>query len=153
MTTSAPLKRLAAMAAIGSVLGAGALAPGAQARAVATSTAPTVSTPTVFKPGDTTPVDIAGNDLRAGDTIRKGTLLLRFKVTMHGMTDTPVALRAPKGYIHVGLGLNKARTIGFAVAKGSSYYHRTIKVRVYPLDADEAETAAGHIYALVKKNG
>ncbi len=112
--------------------------------------APTVSTPKVYAAGQKTPVDVAGNDLRAGDTIRKGTKLLRWKVRLNGANNHVITLRAPRGYRHVGLAINDGRQIGFAVAKGSRYYESTIKVRVYAFSGADAATASGHMYALVK---
>jgi Flp pilus assembly protein CpaB len=119
---------------------------------VQAASAPTVSAPKVYNAGQKTPVEVAGNDLAAGDTIRKGTKLLRWKVTLNGKNNQPITLRAPDGYKHVGLAINNGRQISFAVAKGSTYYKSTIKVRVYTLKGADVNTASGHIYALVKKS-
>ena len=116
------------------------------------ASAPTVSAPRIYNAGEKTPVTVPGNDLRAGATIRKGTKLLRWKVTLNGANDKTITLRAPSGYRHVGLAINNGRQIGFAVDKGSSYYHATIKVRVFAFNGADADTASGHIYALVKKS-
>ncbi len=122
------------------------------ATVVQAASAPTLSAPKVYKAGQRTPVEVAGNDLAAGDTIRKGTKLLRWKVTLNGRNNQTISLPATKGYKHVGLAVNNGRQISFAVAKGSTYYKSTIKVRVYTLKGADVDGASGHIYALVKKS-
>lgn len=113
--------------------------------------APTVGPVKVFKAGQKTPVDIAGNDLHHGATIRKGTRLLRWKVTMHGASNARVTLSCPSGTKHVGLGSLDHPKIAFKLAKGSSYNHRTIKVQYYAGQAGvNLDGASGHTYALCK---
>lgn len=113
--------------------------------------APTVGPVKVFKAGQTTPVDIAGNHLHQGATIRKGTRLLRWKVTMHGASDARVTLSCPAGTKHVGLGTFDHPKIAFKVAKGSGYNHRTIKVQYYAgRSGVNLDGATGHTYALCK---
>ena len=113
--------------------------------------APTVGPVKVFKAGQKTPVDIAGNNLHHGATIRKGTRLLRWKVTMHGASNARVTLSCPAGTKHVGLGSLDHPKIAFKVAKGSSYDHRTIKVQYYAGQAGvNLDGASGHTYALCK---
>ncbi len=113
--------------------------------------APTLGAPTTFKAGDRTPVDIAGNHLHHGQTIRKGTRLLRWKATMHGASKASVTLTCPAGTRHVGLGANDRPKIAFALAKGASYYHRSIKIRFYTLrDGVDPDGATGHVYALCR---
>jgi hypothetical protein len=120
------------------------------ASAVAAS-GPTLGPPTVLKAGQKTPVDVAGNHLHHGATIRKGTQLLRWKVTMHGASNARVTLSCPAGTKHVGLGSLDHPKIAFKVAKGSSYYHRTIKVQYYAGQARvDLDGASGHTYALCK---
>ncbi len=72
-----------------------ALATLACAGTATAAQAPTLGAPTTFKAGQTTPVDIAGNHLHHGQTIRKGTRLLRWKVTMHGASNARVTLSLP----------------------------------------------------------
>ena len=128
-----------------------ALATLACAVPAAAAQAPTLGAPTTFKAGQATPVDIAGNHLHHGQTIRKGTRLLRWKVTMHGKSNARVKLSCPAGTKHVGLGSLDHPKIAFKVAKGSSYYHRTIKVQYYTARAGvDANGATGHTYALCK---
>ena len=73
------------------------------ATVVQAASAPTLSAPKVYNAGQKTPVEVAGNDLAAGDTIRKGTKLLRWKVTLNGRNNQTISLPATKGYKHVGL--------------------------------------------------
>jgi hypothetical protein len=113
--------------------------------------APTLGPPTVFKAGQKTPVDIGGNHLHHGATIRQGTQLLRWKVTMHGASNARVTLSCPAGTKHVGLGTLDHPKIAFKLAKGSSYGHRTIKVQYYAGRAGvNLDGASGHTYALCK---
>ena len=113
--------------------------------------APTVGPVKIFKAGQKTPVDIAGNHLHHGATIRKGTRLLRWKITMHGASYARVTLSCPAGTKHVGLGSLDHPKIAFKVAKGSSYNHRTIKVQYYAGRAGvNLDGASGHTYALCK---
>jgi len=129
-----------------------ALATLACAGSAAAAQAPTLGAPTVFKAGQTTPVDIAGNDLHQGQTIRKGTRLLRWKVTMHGKSNARVTLSCPSGTKHVGLGTSSRPKIAFKLARGASYNHRTIKVQYYTARAGvNADGATGHTYALCMK--
>lgn len=128
-----------------------AVATLACAGSAAAAQAPTLGAPTTFKAGQATPVDIAGNDLRHGQTIRRGTQLRRWKVTMHGASDAHVTLLCPAGTKHVGLGSNDRPKISFKLAKGSSYGHRTIKVQYYAgRTGVNLDGAAGHTYALCK---
>ena len=121
------------------------------ATGAAAAQTPTVGPVKVFKAGQKTPVDIAGNDLHRGATIRKGTRLLRWKVTMHGASNARVTLSCPAGTKHVGLGSLDHPKITFKVAKGSSYGHRTIKVQYYAGQAGvDLDGASGHTYALCK---
>jgi hypothetical protein len=113
--------------------------------------APTVGAVKVFKAGQKTPVDIGGNHLHHGATIRKGTQLLRWKITMHGASNARVTLSCPTGTKHVGLGTLDHPKITFKVANGSSYGHRTIKVQYYGGQAGvNLDGASGHTYALCK---
>jgi hypothetical protein len=133
------------------IITAAALAALACAGTAAAAQAPTLGPPTTFKAGQTTPVDIGGNHLHHGQTIRKGTQLLRWKVTMHGASNARVTLTCPAGTKHVGLGTLDHPKITFKVAKGSSYNHRTIKVQYYAGRAGvKLDGATGHTYALCK---
>lgn len=105
---------------------------------------------TIVKAGQKTPVDIAGNHLHQGATLRKGTELRRWLVTMHGASNASLTLKCGPGGKHVGLGLQNKSKVLFALAKGSSYNHRTIKVRTYTVAGVDANGARGSIYALCK---
>lgn len=123
----------------------------ALAASAAAAQAPTLGVPTVFKAGQKTPVDVAGNKLRHGQTIRPGTRLLRWKATMHGASNASVTLTCPAGTRHVGLAANDRPRIAFALAKGSSYYHRSIRVRFYTARKGvDPNGATSHVYALCK---
>ncbi|MEA2144002.1 MAG: hypothetical protein QOI64_2432 [Solirubrobacteraceae bacterium] len=128
-----------------------AVATLAVAGSAAAAQAPTLGPPTTFKAGQTTPIDVAGNHLHQGQTIRKGTRLLRWMVTMHGASNARVTLSCPAGTRHVGLATYDHPRIAFKLAKGSSYGHRTIKVQYYTARAGvDANGATGHTYALCK---
>lgn len=121
------------------------------ATSAAAAQAPTLGPPTVFKAGQKTPVDIAGNHLHHGATIRRGTRLLRWKVTMHGASNARVKLTCPAKTRHVGLGSLDHPKIAFKLAKGSSYQHRTIQVQYYAGRAGvNLDGASGHTYALCR---
>ena len=111
---------------------------------------PTLGPPTIIPAGQTTPIDVGGNHLHQGDTIRRGTQLVRWPVTMHGASRAPITLTCPDGTIHTGLGLQEGTQVYFAVVKGSEYYGRTITVRFYASPKADANVAHGHVYALCR---
>ena len=113
--------------------------------------APTLGPVTIIKAGQKAPVDIAGNDLDQGATIRKGTELRRWRVTMHGASKAPVTLSCGPGARHIGLGAQESAKLGFAVANGSSYGRRTIKVRFFAAPKVDPDGARASVYALCKK--
>ena len=108
--------------------------------------APTVGPVAIIQAGQKTPIDVGGNHLHQGATIRKGTELRRWLVTMHGPSDRSITLSCGPGAKHVGLGQQEKAKIAFGVVKGSDYGHRTIKVRFYA-DPDGAKAS---VYALCK---
>jgi hypothetical protein len=112
--------------------------------------APTLGPPTIIPAGQTTPIDVGGNHLHQGDTIRRGTQLVHWPVTMHGASKAPITLTCPTGTIHTGLGLQEGTKVYFAVAKGSEYYGRTIDVRFYSAPKVDPVGATGHVYALCR---
>ena len=118
--------------------------------AVAAAQAPTLGPPTVIKAGQKSPVDIAGNRLHRGATIRKGTELRRWRVTMHGASNASVTLSCGPGARHIGLGANDPTKVAFALAKGSEYGHRTIKVRFHAAPKVDAHGASASVFALCK---
>jgi hypothetical protein len=111
---------------------------------------PTLGPPTIIPAGQTTPIDVGGNHLHQGDTIRRGTELVRWPVTMHGASKAPITLTCPTGTIHSGLGLQEGSKVYFAVAKGSDYFKRSIDVRFYPGPKVDPNGARGHVYALCR---
>jgi len=132
------------------ILIAGALASLAIAGTASAAQAPTLGPVTIIKAGQTTPIDVAGNNLHQGAKIRKGTELRRWLVTMHGASNANVKLNCGPGAKHVGLGLQEGAKVFFAVSKGSSYYHRTIKVHFYTRSGVDADGARASVYALCK---
>jgi hypothetical protein len=132
------------------ILFTSALASLAVAGAASAAQAPTLGPPTIIKAGQKTPIDVGGNDLHRGATIRKGTELRRWLVTMHGRSNASVTLRCGPRAKHVGLGQQEGAKISFAVAKGSDYGKRTIKVRFYPRPGTDANGARASVYALCK---
>jgi hypothetical protein len=145
MTTTShhTLRRAAVTAAL-------ALATLAAPTAALAAEAPTLGPPTIIPAGQTTPIDVGGNNLHQGDTIRRGTQLVRWPVTMHGASKATITLTCPDGTIHSGLGLQEGSKVYFAVAKGSDYFKRTIDVRFYPAPKVDPNGARGHVYALCR---
>ena len=95
-------------------------------------------------------LDVAGNHLHQGATIRKGTELRRWLVTMHGPSNANITLKCGPGAKHVGLGQQEGAKISFGVSKGSDYYRRTIRVHFYPRPGVDANGAKASVYALCK---
>ena len=123
---------------------AAALALGSTAAASATP--PALSERTVMHAPTKSPIDVAGNHLHQGQRIRKGTALVRWKVTITDDTATPITISAPRGWTLGGLGLQDPGKLGFAVV---GKYHRSyVKIRVFQIDPP---AASAHIYALIKK--
>jgi|GEM_PF-5980765 len=108
---------------------------------------PAVGQPVIRKAGQTTPVDVAGNRLHQGDTIRKGTQLLRFPVIMRGTSDAAVTLFCPKGTVHRGLAFAEGAKLDALLTKASRYGHNTLKVRFHARPGAAADQA-GSVYAL-----
>jgi hypothetical protein len=132
--------------------GAPALAPGAMANPATAPEAPTLSALTVIKAGHKTPVDVGGNHLHHGATIRKGTELRRWAVTMHGRSGHPVTLKCGAGEVHAGLAILDHSQVGFTVAGPmGAYGARTITVRVSAAPKVDPDGAHGHVYALCRK--
>jgi hypothetical protein len=135
------------------ILIAGALASLAIASTASAAQAPTLGPVAIIKAGQTTPVDVGGNHLHQGATIRKGTELRRWLVTMHGRSNANISLSCGPGAKHVGLAQQEKAKVSFAVSKGSDYYHRTIKVHFYPRSGDgDANGLKASVYALCKKS-
>jgi hypothetical protein len=128
-----------------------AVAALALASAAAAAPAPTLGPVTIFKAGQKTPIQVAGNHLKAGATIRKGTELRRWPVTMHGASSAPVTLSCGPRGTQIGLAVSSSAKVVFAVSRGSRYYHRTIKVHFYTSSPTVNPVGAkGHVYALCK---
>lgn len=144
--------RHALPAGLAVLAGALMLAPGAMASHAPAAQAPTLGALTVIKAGHRTPVDVAGNHLHHGATIRKGTELRRWAVTMHGRTRHPVTLKCGAGEVHAGLAILDHSQVGFTVVgPASAYGARTIEVRVNAAPKVDPDGAHGHVYALCRK--
>jgi hypothetical protein len=111
-------------------------------------TAPLLGFPVIRKAGQRSPVDIAGNHLHRGDTIRKGTQLLRFPVTMLGRSNTYLRLDCPKGLVHRGLGEQEGAKVSATLSRNSRYGHATMKVRFNTRPGVSANGTRGSVYAL-----
>jgi hypothetical protein len=110
--------------------------------------APALGFPVIRKAGQTSPVDVAGNHLHQGDTIRKGTQLLRFLVTMRGKSDTAVTLACPRGMVHRGLAFAEGAKVDAHLTKNSRYGRNTMKVRFHARTGVSPSGTRGSIYAL-----
>jgi hypothetical protein len=115
--------------------------------------APTLGPLTIIQAGQKTPIDVGGNHLHRGATIRKGTELRRWLVTMHGPSHATITLKCGPGAKHVGLGQQEGAKFYFGVAKGSDYFHRTIKVRFRGVPGVDVNGARASVYALCKTSG
>ena len=132
------------------VLVASAIASLSIAGTAAAAQAPTLGPVAIIKAGEKTPIDVGGNHLHQGTTIRKGTELRRWRVTMHGRSDTSVTLSCGPAGKHVGLGQQEKAKVAFGVVKGSSYGHRTIEVRFHAAPNVDPDGARASVYALCK---
>jgi len=110
--------------------------------------APAVGDPKIWKAGQKSPVVVAGQHLHRGDTIRRGTRLLRYPVTMRGASKAAVTLVCPRGMVHRGLAFGEGSKLDAHLVKNSRYGHRTLKLRFHARDAKAPGTHAGSIYAL-----
>jgi hypothetical protein len=90
-------------------------------------------------------VAVAGNHLRQGDRIRRGTQLVRWPVTLRGSSGF-VTLVCPRGTVHRGLALPERSKLSFTVS--GRYGHNRLKVRVSPRPGADVTGTTGSIYAL-----
>ena len=132
------------------ILFTSALASLAIAGTATAAQAPTLGPMTIIEAGQKTPIDVAGNNLHRGATIRRGTELRRWLVTMHGSSNANIALKCGPGAKHVGLGQQEGAKVFFGVARGSDYNHRSIKVHFNPRPGVDANRAQASVYALCK---
>ena len=114
------------------------------------ASAPTLGQPTIIKAGQKTPVAVPGNHLRAGATLRAGTELRRWLVTMHGPSEARITLRCGPGARHIGLAQRDDAPVSVGVAKRSDYGQRTIRVQFHVRHGVEADGATSSVYALCK---
>ena len=110
--------------------------------------APAVGNPRSWKAGQKSPVVVAGQHLHRGDTIRRGTRLERYPVTMRGASKAAVTLVCPRGMVHRGLAFGEDSKLDAHLVANSHYGHNTLKVRFHTRDAQAPGTQTGSIYAL-----
>jgi len=127
---------------------AAALASLAIAGTASAAQAPTLGSLTIIKAGQKTPIDVAGNNLHQGARIRKGTELRRWLVTMHGPSNANVTLKCEPRGKHLGLGQQEGAKVVFGLSKGSSYGHRTIKVKFRARPDVDPNRARASVYSL-----
>jgi hypothetical protein len=108
---------------------------------------PALGPPTIRKAGQRGPVDVPGNHPHQGDTIRRGTQLVRWLVTLRGRNGF-VTLQCPRGTVHRGLALPEGSKLSATLTKSSRYGHNTLTVRVGPRPGADASGTTGSIYAL-----
>jgi hypothetical protein len=114
--------------------------------------APTLGPVTIIKAGQKTPVSVPGNHLLAGATIRRGTELRRWQVTLNGSSEGNVTLSCgPRGR-HIGLAESRDSKVGFEVRKPAAYDQRTITVRAYAAPHVNPNRASGTFYALCEES-
>jgi len=135
---------------IRNILITGALASLSVAGSAAAAQAPTVGPVKILQAGQTAPVAIAGNHLPRGATIRKGTELRRWLVTMRGPSNASVTLKCGPGARHIGLGAQEGAKVAFGLAKGSDYGRRAISVRFFAAPGIDADDARASVYALCR---
>jgi hypothetical protein len=112
---------------------------------------PTISAPTVIAAGQKAPINIGGNHLLQGDTIRKGTQLLRFAVTMNGTKQAAVNLGCPDGTVESGFGVPDPDTQIYAGAvPGSRFYEQTRMLTLGVVPKVDPATAQGQVYLLCR---
>lgn len=110
--------------------------------------APLLGFPVIRKAGRRSPVDVAGNHLRRGDRIRKGTRLVRWSVTLLGASKAYLRLDCPTGLVHRGLAEQEGAKVSATLSKHSRYGHSFLKVRFGPRPGAGAIGTTGSVYAL-----
>jgi hypothetical protein len=134
------------------ILATGAAASLTLAGTATAAQAPTLGGVTILKAGQKTPLSIPGNDLHRGATIRKGTELRSWPVTLHGVSKSAVTLSCGPGGRHVGLADKSSVDFGIDRVAGvaSPYFRRTIRVRFFTGPGVDPHGARGVVYALCR---
>jgi hypothetical protein len=109
---------------------------------------PAVGDPTIWKAGQKSPVMVAGQHLHRGDTIRRGTQLLRYPVTMRGASKAAATLVCPRGMVLRAITFGEGSKLDAHLAPNSHFGHNTLNVRFHTRDAKAPATQAGSVYAL-----
>lgn len=129
---------------------AGALAALVCAAVATAAQPPLLGSLHIISAGQTTPVDVAGNNLHRGATIRRGTELRRWLVTLRGRSDKSITLRCGQTAKLIGLGQQDQPKLYLRVQKGSRYGRRTIDVQFRAAPRVDPNTARASVYALCK---
>src|SRR4051794_40863223 len=104
---------------------------------------------TVLEPPARPPVTIRGWDVRRGDRLGRGQLLVRRLTSATGGRSRIIRLRCPSGTRHAGLGTFDASRIAFGVVGGNYVGHRSVRVRVIaPPGTKRGATVRASIFAL-----
>jgi hypothetical protein len=111
---------------------------------------PTLGTATIIAAGQRSPIDVGGNHLHQGDTIARGTQLVRWSVTMHGDRMATVTLTCPAAMLESGLGSQEGSQLTPVTSPGSRFYEPTLDVRFATAPHVNANTAVGHVYLLCR---
>jgi hypothetical protein len=107
---------------------------------------PAIFEAVIRKAGQRSPVDIAGNLLHRGDTIAKGTQLLRFPVMLRGNSRKSATLYCPAGTVHRGIGFQQGTKLSFAL--DNKYGRRTMRINLISRPGVSAVGTKGSVYAL-----
>jgi hypothetical protein len=151
MPTTPPHRTLRSAAVAAALLTATFAAPaGAVAAGPPTAGPPTLGPPTVIAAGQKSPIDVGGNHLRQGDTIARGTQLVRWAVTMHGASKAPVTLSCPGSLVESGFSQQEGSQIYASTAKGSRFYERTLDVTFRAAPKIDPSSAHGQVYLLCR---
>jgi hypothetical protein len=107
---------------------------------------PAIYEPVILKAGQRSPIDVAGNHLHRGDTIAKGTRLLRFPVLLRGNSRNSSTLECPRGTVDRGLGFQEGTKL--EVIPFNKYGHRRMRVHINSRPGVSAVGTKGSVYAL-----
>jgi hypothetical protein len=109
--------------------------------------APTVGPLTIIKAGHghAIPNNV---DWHRGKTLRKGTELRHWLVTVNDDSRANIVLSCGPHGKHIGLTQQNGARVNFAVARGSGYYHRSIRLHFIARPGATATGAQVSLYAL-----
>src|SRR5689334_8253493 len=116
----------------------------ALAAALACAAPASADTTTVIRPPDRSPVVIAGSDVKQGDRLTDGQVLLRRMTNVDKGERRVIRIACPAGTVQGGLGLFDITSIGF-LALNRYPGHKVARVQVFPTRGADAK---GSIFAL-----